>query len=158
MTAFKNLSIPCIRPATPADVGAIFDIRTRVKENPLSREQLTEMGITDEAILEAMLAAPCLWIAEVDGAPVGFSMADLEEASVFAMFILPGFEDRGIGRSLMARAEEALFDLHSTIWLETSAESRAFGFYQKLGWQEVERFEDGDVRLEKTKPVAHSHR
>ena len=34
------------RLATPADVDAIFHIRTSVQENHLSLDQLAEMGIT----------------------------------------------------------------------------------------------------------------
>ncbi|XHH28060.1 hypothetical protein WIW49_11465 [Xanthomonas euroxanthea] len=36
------------RLAGPADIDAIFDIRTRVHENHLSRDQLVEMGITPQ--------------------------------------------------------------------------------------------------------------
>lgn len=35
-----------IRLANQADIPTIFVIRTRVRENPLSHQQLTEMGIT----------------------------------------------------------------------------------------------------------------
>lgn len=39
-----------IRLASLADIGAIFDIRTRVHENHLSLDQLAEMGITPNTI------------------------------------------------------------------------------------------------------------
>lgn len=138
-----------IRVANQADIKAIFDIRTSVKENHLSHEQLTEMGITPETIQMAMLGAPCIWIAEVDGIPAGFSMADVEQGCVFAAFVRPEFEGRGLGRSLMANAEALLFQYHPTIWLETAEASRASGFYRSLGWQSVERLPEGDVRFEK---------
>lgn len=66
-----------IRLANQADISAMFDIRTRVQENHLSHDQLAQMGITPEAISQAILSAPCAWIAEVNGAAVGFSMADV---------------------------------------------------------------------------------
>ena len=138
-----------IRAATEADIPAIFDIRTSVKENHLSHEQLTSMGITPEAIRQAISLAPCVWVAEVEGVPVGFSMADLDDACVFAAFVLPEYEGYGLGRSLMAHAEAFLFQHHRVIWLETAAASRASGFYRHLGWVPVEDLPEGDVRFEK---------
>lgn len=138
-----------IRLANLADIAAIFDIRTSVHENHLSRDQLAEMGITPEAIREAMLEAPCVWVAEVNGLPVGFSMANIDDGCVFAAFVLPEFEGRGLGRSLMEKAEGFLFQYHQMIWLETAEASRASGFYRTLGWQPVENLPEGDVRFEK---------
>jgi len=138
-----------IRLANQADINAIFDIRTSVQENHLSRDQLAGMGITRETIRQAILEAPCAWVAEVDGVPVGFSMADVEDGCVFAAFVLPEFEGRGLGRSLMDRAEAFLFQHHQMIWLETAEASRASGFYRNLGWQPVENLPEGDIRFEK---------
>lgn len=103
------------RLAGPADIDAIFDIRTRVHENRLSRDQLVEMGITPATIQKAILEAPCAWVAEVNGAPVGFSMVDVEQGCVFAAFVLPDFEGNGLGRRLMDKAEACLFQHHRTI-------------------------------------------
>lgn len=145
----EDLMKKAIRLANQGDINAIFDIRTSVQENHLSHDQLTEMGITPEAIGQAILEAPCAWVAEVDGVPVGFSMADVEEGCVFAAFVLPEFEGLGLGRSLMERAEAFLFQHHQTIWLETAEASRANGFYRNLGWRPVEHLPEGDVRFEK---------
>ena len=138
-----------IRLANPADINAIFDIRTSVQENHLSHDQLAEMGITPETMRQAILETPCAWVAEVDGVPVGFSMVDVEDGCVFAAFVLPEFEGRGLGSSLMNKAEACLFQHHQTIWLETAEASRASGFYRNLGWQPVENLPEGDVRFEK---------
>jgi GNAT superfamily N-acetyltransferase len=138
-----------IRLANPADINAVFDIRTSVQENHLSHDQLAEMGITPETIRQAILETPCAWVAEVDRVPVGFSMVDVEDGCVFAAFVLPEFEGRGLGSSLMNKAEACLFQHHQTIWLETAEASRASGFYRNLGWQPVENLPEGDVRFEK---------
>ncbi|MDV9034135.1 GNAT family N-acetyltransferase [Pseudomonas sp. RAC1] len=138
-----------IRLADPDDIEAIFDIRTRVRENHLSYDQLVEMGITPDAIRQSIEDAPCAWIAEVDGVAAGFCMVDAEEGCVFAAFVLPAFEGLGVGRSLMNQAEAHLFQHHRTIWLETAEASRASGFYRHLGWQAVEQLPEGDVRFEK---------
>ncbi|MFP3515339.1 GNAT family N-acetyltransferase [Pseudomonas sp. SIMBA_077] len=133
------------------DIDSIFDIRTRVKENHLSREQLAEMGITPDAIREALVQAPCVWIAEIDGICAGFSMADLQDGCVFAAFVLPEYEGLGLGRQLMDKAQTFLFERHPTIWLETAEASRAYGFYRALGWTPVERLPEGDIRFEKSR-------
>lgn len=140
-----------VRVAGTEDIEALFSIRTSVTQNHLSREELAKMGITPESLHELISAEPCAWLAEVEGVAAGFSMADQEEGSVFAMFVRPEFEGRGLGRMLMERAEEALFRKHRTIWLVTSAASevRANGFYRKLGWQPVAVLEGGDLRYEK---------
>lgn len=138
-----------IRAVELSDISAIFKIRTSVQENHLSHAQLTEMGITPESIGQAISESPCAWIAEVDGAPVGFSMADANDGCVFAAFVLPDFEGLGLGRALMEKAEAFLFQTHQTIWLETAEKSRASGFYRNLGWQPVEVLPEGDIRFEK---------
>lgn len=138
-----------IRLANQADINAIFEIRTSVRENHLSHDQLAELGITPETIRQAILGAPCVWVADVDGVPVGFSMADVDDGCVFAAFVLPEFEGYGLGRSLMEKAESFLFQHHRTIWLETAEASRASGFYRKLGWQSVKNLPEGDIRFEK---------
>ncbi len=143
-----------IRPATEADVDAVFHIRTSVKENHLSLEQMAAMGITPDVIREAITAEPCAWLAEADGKPVGFVMVDAEEGCVFAAFVLPEWEGRGIGQRLMAKAEASLFRQHETIWLETDGRSRASGFYAHLDWKPAVSYPNGDVRFEKKRPLA----
>ena len=140
-----------IRVATPADIDMIFDIRTSVRENHLSRDQLAELGITPDTIRQAIRGTPCAWVAVVNGAGAGFSMVDVESGCVFAAFVRPEYEGHGLGRGLMGEAEALLFKHHRTIWLETAEASRASGFYRSLGWQPVARLPEGDVRFEKVR-------
>ncbi|WP_279481357.1 GNAT family N-acetyltransferase [Aureimonas sp. SK2] len=84
---------------------------------------------------------------------VGFSMIDAEEGSLFAAFVLPGFEGRGIGRALIARAEAALFERFDAIWLETDPDSRAARLYHRLGWRAVETA-GSDIRMQKRRPAS----
>ncbi|KTC18754.1 GCN5 family acetyltransferase [Pseudomonas putida] len=142
-----------IRPATTADIEALFEIRTSVVQNHLSREQMLALGITPASLAEAIAAAPCAWLAEVEGMPAAFAMVDLEDACVFALFVKPAFEGQGLARQLMVEAEAALFALHSRIWLETDGRDgvRANGFYRRLGWEVVAQLEEGDVRYEKVR-------
>lgn len=140
-----------IRPAVRADIAALFDIRTSVRQNHLSIEQLADLGITPETIAETIAAAPCAWIAEQDGQPAGFAMADLDAGEVFALFIKPAFEGQGLGRQLLSQAEAALFQRHPVIRLTTERGEaiRAHGFYQGQGWRQAGLAESGDVLYEK---------
>ncbi|OLS63127.1 GNAT family N-acetyltransferase [Pseudomonas putida] len=140
-----------LRVATPADVETLFEIRTSVTQNHLSREQMAGLGITAEVLASILETEPCAWIAHQDGVAVGFAMVDGEAGEVFALFIRPGFEGLGIGRGLMRLAEAYLFRNHERIWLVTdgNADIRANGFYQRLGWELVGRVDERDVRYEK---------
>lgn len=138
-----------IRDARAADIPAIFDVRTSVRENHISVEQMATMGITPETIGQALRDEPCIWVAEQDGQIVGFSMGDVADGCLFALFVRPGWEGNGIGRLLMDRAEAFLFLRHQTIWLQTDATTRAAGFYERLGWQRRYVMEGGDTRFEK---------
>lgn len=142
-----------IRAATQDDVDTLFTLRTSVVQNHLSVEQMAELGITPEVLGESIREAPCVWIAEVDGRPVAFSMVDLATGEVFAMFVLPSHENLGLGRRLMAVAEAALFEHHDRLFLITDGrdEIRANGFYQRLGWTVTAQVEGGDVRYEKSR-------
>lgn len=144
-----------IRIATEADIPAIFDVRTSVRENHLSLEQLAALDITPASVAEMLRSTMRAWVGEVDGEVVAFSMADAAQATVFAMFVRPGFEGRGLGRQLMGEAEAWLFASGCReIWLLTdrNPEVRANGFYQHLGWMSAGVQEDGQIRYVKRSP------
>ncbi len=135
--------------ATAADVPAMFDIRTRVRENALTRAQLAELGITEPGITDAVQADDCAFVARMDGRVVGFAMIDAEAASLFALFVDPAREGMGIGRRLLAAAEEALFARADRIQLDTQPGTRADGFYRRCGWQVEAVIDGGDIRMTK---------
>lgn len=141
-----------IRDASEKDIPEIFEVRTSVRENHLSAEQMAEIGITHQTILEAIHKEPCLWVAEEGDHIVGFSMGSAEDACLFAAFVRPSWEGKGIGRLLVERAEAFLFERHPSIWLHTDGSSRAAGFYEKLGWRRTSLWQDGEYRFEKNRP------
>ncbi|ASR45020.1 GNAT family N-acetyltransferase [Xanthomonas citri pv. mangiferaeindicae] len=141
-----------LRPARLDDINGIFHVRTSVRENALSLDALAALGITPASIAQRLQGAPCAWVACDGPAIVGFSMVDLDEGALFAAFVLPSHEGRGIGKALVAPAERALFARHPVAWLETARASRAEGFYRRLGWGDATDIGGGDIRLEKPRP------
>ncbi|MEO0948539.1 MAG: GNAT family N-acetyltransferase [Cyanobacteria bacterium J06641_5] len=151
-----------LRAASASDVETLFEIRCSVGENHQSREELATLGITVESV-KAMIAGGgyITTIAEVptvgEDRPVGFTMAQISEAYIFACFVRPGFEGLGIGRALMEAAEMGLRRAGvRQAWLSTGPEPglRARGFYRHLGWLEDGHLEDGQIRF--IKPLKNS--
>jgi GNAT superfamily N-acetyltransferase len=138
-----------IREAVLNDIPAIFAIRTAVKENSATMQRLAELGITPAYISEGLKSHYKGWVADDDGRVVGFSIADKTDNSIWAMFVLPDFESRGLGRALMARAVEWLLECGADrIWLTTGPDTRAAGFYLHLGWTPTGTTSNGETRFE----------
>lgn len=79
-------------------------------------------------------------------------MVGLDDGSLFALFVLPEHEGRGIGRRLTQTWEVALFERHDAAWLDTVACRRAARFYRHPGWDSEVEIGGGDIRLEKRRP------
>lgn len=75
------------------------------------------------------------WVAEENGEILAFCYADKDNASIWALFVCPGHEGRGLARSLLKIAVTWLFELgHETVHLSTGANTRADRFYAAQGW------------------------
>lgn len=98
-----------IRPAAEADVDAVFHIRTSVKENHLSLEQMAAMGITPDAIREAIAAEPCVWLAEAGGKAVGFAMLTWRKAAFLPPLFCRNGRGAGLAEGLWPRLRPAFF-------------------------------------------------
>jgi GNAT superfamily N-acetyltransferase len=126
-----------IREGKPSDLPEIIRIRTSVKENHLSIEQMAAVGITPLSLINDMRAGNIgCWVAESGEALAGFSMADRRDASIFALFIDPRHEGKGYGGALLAACEDWLRSQgHALASLGTGRETKAFGFYLRRGWE-----------------------
>jgi GNAT superfamily N-acetyltransferase len=122
------------REAVGEDMPAISRVRFAVRENILTPEQLRARGITEESMAASFLTTAKGWVAEYDSEIVGFSIADREEATVFALFILPEFEGRGIGSRLLNLAVDWLGKNGvARAWLTTGPNTKAARFYVRRG-------------------------
>lgn len=141
------------REATAADMPGISIVRQSVVENPLSIEQLAARGITNESVAAAFLKDLKGWVAESEGRIVGFSMADRESRSLYALFVMPEVERRGIGGRLYDLALRWLRENGARdLWLTTSAGTKAAAFYERRGWTATGADEYDDLRYELRHP------
>lgn len=112
---------------------------------------MAALDITPETVRDMITSGDYIVpVAFVDGEAVGFAMAQISESYVFALFVIPSHEDRGIGSKLLGYVEAALYR-HGVreAWLCTDADEkvRAVGFYRHLGWRETGFMEDGQLRF-----------
>lgn len=138
------------------DIEAIFDVRIQTWHHPRGAEELTEMGITPQTVRELMKTSHRGWLAERDGSAVGFVMGNKRTGEMWVIAVLPQFENRGIGKTLMSLVEEWLISEGcEELWLTTDPNEshRAVGFYRHLGWQDW-KMEDGDRFMRKRTPSA----
>lgn len=144
-----------IRPATEADVEALFDIRTDVRENHMTHEALAAIDVTPENVAGMLRTDSAAWLGEVDGRPVAFAMADTSRGTVFALFVRRGYEGRGLGRALLAEAAAWLFGRGwEEVWLTTGADAPgANAFYRRVGWREDGVAENGEIRYTLRRPA-----
>ena len=123
-----------IREAKVEDITQIQIVRNAVKENVLSDPNL----VTDKNCEEYITVRGKGWVCEVDNNIVGFAIADLKDNNVWALFIDPLFEKRGIGQKLHNTMLHWYFSqTDKTIWLGTAFNTRAEQFYRKAGWKEA---------------------
>jgi GNAT superfamily N-acetyltransferase len=136
-----------IREATVSDIRQIQIVRNAVRENRLSDPNL----VTDKDCEEFITKRGKGWVCEIDGQIAGFSIVDLKDHNIWALFLHPDYEKKGIGRQL----HDAMLDWYfaqtqTTVWLGTAPGTRAETFYRKAGWAEVGTHGEGEVKFEMT--------
>jgi GNAT superfamily N-acetyltransferase len=110
------------------------------------------MGITPAAVAEGLARGRTKgWVCSCDSRLVGFCMGDSDRAEVLVLAVLPEYERKGIGRTLLSLVVDWLRAFNpARVWLAASPDSatRAHGFYRALGWQPIgETDADGDEIL-----------
>jgi len=121
-----------LRLATVSDIEAMHAIRLAVTENRLR----DPARVTTEKYQEMLGARGKGWVFEDDaGVIVGFAIADALSRSLWALFVHPGHERRGVGRALHEAMVTWLFTIDDKpIWLTTEPHTRAARFYAAAGW------------------------
>ena len=111
-----------IREAEIKDIKQIQIVRNSVKENALSNPNF----VTDNDCVEFITVRGKGWVCEINNQVVGFSIADLKESNIWALFLLPQYEKLGIGKQLHNTMLNWYFkQTKTTVWLGTAPKTRA---------------------------------
>ena len=119
-----------IRKASESDIPRLTEIRSSVQENIL-----TNPAIVTEEHYRWFIGEGLIWVWDEDDLVLGFAAGDTRSGWIWALFVDPGYEGRGIGKALFPYACQSLKDAgHRTASLSTAAGSRAEKFYHDAGW------------------------
>ena len=130
----KQINQEQYRTAVVEDIPALHRIRVAVKENVLSDPS----RITAKDYETFLLLKGKGWVCETDGIIKGFAIIDVSEKNIWALFVDPLWEGRGIGSTLHDMMLDDYFSKFSdTLWLGTEPGTRAEKFYRRKGWQEA---------------------
>jgi GNAT superfamily N-acetyltransferase len=130
-----------IRRAVAADIPRIMEIRHAVFENRLS-----DPSVVTDAHCTAFIDRSEIWVWCEKGAVLGFSAGDTRDGWIWALFVAPGHEGRGIGRALLPFACETLRRAgYTTATLSTEEGTRAERFYRENGWTAAGKNHKGEV-------------
>lgn len=135
------------REAEIRDIKQIQVVRNAVKENTLSDPAL----VTDKDCEEYMTTRGKAWVCEINESIVGFSYIDMKENNVWALFVLPEYAEKGIGKTLHKIMLDWYFSItQEKIWLGTAPNTRAENFYRMQGWKET-GMHGKEIKFEMTK-------
>ena len=133
------------REATVQDIPLIQVVRNSVKENTLSNPSL----VTDATVEDYITNRGKGWVCEVDETIVGFAIADITGNNIWALFLHPNYEQKGIGKKLHHLMLNWYFmQTNKTVWLSTAPLSRASVFYRMQGWKEVGLYGKNEIKFE----------
>nr|WP_103341126.1 GNAT family N-acetyltransferase [Amycolatopsis sp. CA-126428] len=145
-----------VRAATVADAPAIGEIHVRSWQAAyaglIPAEFLARLSASSRAAAWARRIGDGggVLVAEEDGVIAGF--AAFGPSQLYALYLLPEFWGRGLGRTLHDRVVEELSGDSAVLWVLATNE-RAKAFYVRQGWvddgaRQTETIDDGRVTLE----------
>lgn len=135
------------RIATNADIPGIQIVRNAVKENRLSDPAL----VPDADVADYINRRGRGWVCLEGETVLGFSIVSIPDKNVWALFVHPDHDKKGLGKKLHDLMIDWYFAQTSEdIWLSTSPGTRAESFYRKAGWLENGTYGKGEIRFEMT--------
>lgn len=135
------------REALASDIPQIQVVRNAVKENTLSNPAL----VSDADCEEFITVRGKGWVCMINDKVAGFAIADLKEENIWALFIDPPFEGKGIGKTLHRLMMDWYFSQQKDyVWLGTAPGTRAAVFYEKQGWTAAGTVHTNEIKFEMT--------
>ena len=133
------------REAGTADIPQIQVLRNEVKENTLSDPALVSDAYCENYINHRGKG----WVCVNEVRILGFAIVDLVDHNVWALFVHPDHDKKGIGRKLHDTMMDWYFSqTEQKIWLGTAPRTRAESFYRKAGWLETGLHGKGEIKFE----------
>lgn len=134
-----------IREAAVEDIPVLHSIRMAVKENVLSHPD--RVRAADYLPFITMHGKG--WVSEDSEGIRGFAIVDTAQHNVWALFVHPDWEGRGMGRELQRRMLDWYFERwDAALWLTTGQHTRAELFYIATGWRKAGLTATGEWRFE----------
>lgn len=132
------------REALINDISAIQIVRNAVKENILSNPLL----VTDADCENYITQRGKGWVCTIENVVVGFSIIDMVDNNVWALFVHPNHDNKGIGKKLHQLMLDWYFTrTKQTVWLSTTPGTRAEKFYTLQGWQPAGNYGKDEVKF-----------
>jgi len=133
------------RNATVTDIEALHKVRMAVKENVLNNPAL----VTDADYKKYLTTDGKGWLCEINGIVTGFAIIDTSENNIWALFVHPDHEKKGIGKKLHDLMLNDHFSKSDhSLWLGTAPKTRAAYFYSKAGWKNLGIRSNGEIKFE----------
>jgi GNAT superfamily N-acetyltransferase len=131
-----------LREAQIEDISFMHRIRMAVKENVLTNP----LAVQEADYIPFLTEKGKGWVIEIDHEIVGFSIVNLEEAEVWALFVDPISEGLGIGGQLHDTMIQWYFaQVKTELILGTEPGTRAEGFYLHRGWVATGQKSNGEI-------------
>jgi len=132
------------REALITDIEQIQAVRNSVKENMLSNPSL----VSDTDVEDYLFRRGRGWVCEINNKVVGFSIISVTDCNVWALFVHPDHEKKGIGGTLQTIMLDWYFNqTDNEVWLSTAPGTRAEAFYRKSGWKEIGVYGKGEIKF-----------
>ena len=131
-----------IREAVVTDIPAMHRIRMAVKENVLTNP----LAVQESDYIPYLMKEGAAWVCEDSDQIMGFAIVDVKAGEVWALFVHPDFEGKGIGSRLHDTMVNTYFSQGQTeLILGTEPGTRAEAFYRHKGWSEAGYKSNGEI-------------
>ena len=141
------------RLAVPSDTGECIVLRGMTRENAITAPRLASYGITAESGAKQIEDGRIIGYICIDANRiVGYCYGDRHTGEIQVLALLPDYEGRGIGKTLLSHVVAHLRSIgFKRLFLGCSKnpDHRSYGFYRHLGWRSTGTLDaHGDEMLE----------
>jgi GNAT superfamily N-acetyltransferase len=126
-----SIPFPRLRSAVPADADTCAAIYLASRRATFTWVDSNRFQLED---YRASVEGEEVWVAELDGAVRGFASFMVEESFLHNLFIMPGWQRRGLGQALLSQVRRLCPRPLRLKCLANNVSARMF--YQTQGWTE----------------------